>query len=85
MQSVPQSGHSNVLSELNSFVIVLSPFRQFHALSERSNITPFSLPPSHFGLILAGKSLCPTLFFSWLADPPPLPPVVRDSCPDTPL
>ena len=41
--SVPQSGHSNVLSELNSFVIVLSPFRQFHVLSERSNITSFSL------------------------------------------
>jgi len=41
--SVPQSGHSNVLSELNSFVIVLSPFHQFHALSERSNITSFSL------------------------------------------
>ena len=39
--SVPP-GHSNVLSELNSFAIMLSPFRQFHALSECSNITSFS-------------------------------------------
>ena len=111
--SVLQSGHSNVLSKSNSFVIVLSPFHQFHALSERSNITSFFLafrtsklstqwwflvhiisittcllqqsfapmdqavalpnwtPPSHFGLILARKSLCQTLFFSWLAHPPP--------------
>jgi hypothetical protein len=70
---VPQS--SALSGDLGKFLVCITSIttcllQQSFAPMDQAVALPNWTPPSHFGLILAGKSLCQTLFFSWPADPP---------------
>jgi hypothetical protein len=68
---VPQS--SPLSGDLGNFLVRITSclLQQSFAPMDQAVALPNWTPPSHFGLILAGKSLCQTLFFSWPADPHP--------------